>query len=57
MRHRKKIIRYEERMARQQKRKFEEMEVSDMHVSNSAMVHGVIIGAVSPVKESRAKVG
>ncbi len=48
--HRLYIGRNEERMARQQKLKFEEMEVSDMSISNSAMVHGV-----SPVKCNRTK--
>ncbi len=41
-----------ERMA---KRKYNEMEVSDMSQSNSATVHGVFIGAVSPTRESRTK--
>ncbi len=37
-----------ERMARQQKRKYDEMEVSGMGLSNSATVHGVFIAAPDP---------
>ncbi len=42
-------------MARQQKQKCAEMEVSEMEESNTATMHGMFIGAVSPVKCSRTK--
>ncbi len=37
------------------KRKFSEMEVSDLQVGTSATVHGVFVGPVSPVKCSRKR--
>ena len=44
-------------MASGKKRSFDEVEVSDMIVSPSAAVHGVFVGDLSPVKESRTKNG
>ena len=44
-------------MASGKKRSFDEVEVSEMVVSPSAVVHGVFVGDVSPVKESRTKNG
>ncbi len=40
-------------MAQSRKRKSEEMDVSEMEVSNTATIHGVFVGEVSPVKCSR----
>ena len=36
-------------------RQYEEVDVSEVMVCNSATVHGVFIGEVSPVKHSRTK--
>ena len=37
------------------KHKYEEVDVSEMAVCNSTMVHGAFIGEVSPVKHSQTK--
>ena len=44
-------------MASGKKHSFDEVEVSEMVVSPSAVVHGVFVVDVSPVKESRTKSG
>ena len=44
-------------MASGTKQTFDEVELSEMVVSPSAVVHGVFVGDVPPVKESRTKNG